>query len=146
MKTIKFICFISFLIIGCNPSEIRTSAVSITNSLKNDIVSSTTNTLQNRKDEVLQNKPENQVAIVCLGCQGSGKDKSDICKNCIDWNAEYRSKVACDLCHDSRKIEDYDIPCTYCENNSGVQYQQKDLWDKLEVKVWFGQPMVLIKY
>lgn len=90
------------------------------------LFSSAQNTLQNRKDAALRNKPDDRVAVECIWCSGSGKRKATECNNCLDWNAEYRSKVACHVCRDSRKIKAYEILCEGCVNNSGVMYLSKD--------------------
>ncbi len=37
----------------------------------------------------------------------SGGEESKPCPNCIDWNAEYRSKVPCHTCRDTRIIKIY---------------------------------------
>ena len=134
MKIINIICSISLSIIACNPSEIRSGAVSITNSIKNDIESNT-NTSQDKIDLALRNKPDNLVSLKCVNCEGSGISTSDVCTNCENWNSEYRNKVACDVCQDTRKIKIYKVLCNTCVNSCGVMYWPKDGslgWDNLD--------------
>jgi|688.fasta_scaffold38357_2 hypothetical protein len=41
--------------------------------------------------------------LKCGRCKGTGKVTAYAkCKNCINWNSEYRKKVACNVCKDER--------------------------------------------
>jgi uncharacterized protein (TIGR02145 family) len=44
------------------------------------------------------------------------KETSTVCKNCADWNEEYKSKVPCHICKDTRKVIDV------CQNGSNSSF------------------------
>ena len=103
-----------------------------------------------KKRDILNNKPNDVVAIVCLFCNGTGMSKTTKCPNCSNWNNEYRSKVACEVCQDRRYVKEYEILCEFCENSSGVIYVKKDRWEdvnlRAKMKDLYGNSAKLLKY
>ena len=45
------------------------------------------------------------------------------CPNCINWNAEYRRKIACHTCQDNRLVKGKYIPVTYTSMNGNDRFQ-----------------------
>jgi hypothetical protein len=68
----------------------------------------------------------------CIYCKGVGKIKENvtvICKNCKDWNAEYRNKVACHVCKDNREITRVElVDCWRCQDGDA----DRTPWDCIE--------------
>lgn len=69
--------------------------------------------------------------VKCFWCSGTGKKREWIdpqyCQNCANWNASYRSKVACHICKDTRLTPNRRfkvINCSDC-NGSGRDYEQE---------------------
>jgi uncharacterized protein (TIGR02145 family) len=66
----------------------------------------------------------------CNSCRGTGqvtRQSSSVCPNCENWNSEYRRKVACHVCKDTRKnpnIKTWKETCTECKGN-GRDYEQE---------------------
>ena len=66
----------------------------------------------------------------CNSCRGTGqvtKQSSSVCPNCESWNSEYKSKVACHVCKDTRKnpnIKTWKETCSGCKG-SGRDYEQE---------------------
>jgi hypothetical protein len=66
----------------------------------------------------------------CYSCRGTGqvtKQSSSVCPNCESWNSEYKSKVACHVCKDTRKnpnIKTWKETCSGCKG-SGRDYEQE---------------------
>jgi uncharacterized protein (TIGR02145 family) len=54
------------------------------------------------------------------------------CPNCKNWNSEYRSKVACHVCKDTRKVYDYTTKATVNNTNGtnslGFNWQYKSVY------------------
>jgi len=69
--------------------------------------------------------------VKCFWCSGSGRvedwvDPSE-CQNCVNWNASYRSKVACNVCKDTRLTPNRRyrmITCSSCKG-TGRNYDQE---------------------
>lgn len=52
--------------------------------------------------------------VTCIFCKGRGEGRFPVdCPNCINWSAEYRRKVPCHLCKDTRII--YQKRCPMCD-------------------------------
>ena len=67
--------------------------------------------------------------IDCWRCSGTGKYATRewiVCSNCKNWASSYKSKQACDICHDNRGHYKAlgDIVCDYC-NGTGHDYKQE---------------------
>lgn len=66
----------------------------------------------------------------CNSCTGSGqvtRQSSSVCPNCENWNSEYKRKVACHVCKDTRKnqnIKTWKETCNECKGN-GRDYEQE---------------------
>jgi antitoxin component YwqK of YwqJK toxin-antitoxin module len=89
---------------------------------------SQTNTITNSPCSVKSQK--NNDIEYCKNCEGSGSKtvkSSSKCTNCANWNAEYRSKVACNVCRDSRlnpNIKTWKETCGICKG-SGRDFEQE---------------------
>ena len=72
------------------------------------------------KDGVQKNILNTVQKIKCFYCNGVGKIKGNEtvkCKNCEDWNTEYRKKVGCHVCRDERYITRFGfVDCLNCQN------------------------------
>lgn len=55
--------------------------------------------------------------------KSGGYYESETCPNCIRWNAEYRSKVACHTCLDNRLVKGKYIPITNISMNGNDRFQ-----------------------
>ena len=55
--------------------------------------------------------------------KSGGYHQTLTCPNCINWNAEYRSKVACHTCQDNRLVKGKYIPVTYTSMNGNDRFQ-----------------------
>jgi len=68
--------------------------------------------------------------VNCSRCRGTGKETIQSpyeCQNCKNWNTEYRRKVACNVCRDTRvnpNIKSWTETCSSC-NGSGRDYKQE---------------------
>jgi hypothetical protein len=53
--------------------------------------------------------------ITCPFCKGTGSGEGIplVCTNCVGWSAEYRRKVPCHICKDTRVI--YERKCVMCD-------------------------------
>jgi hypothetical protein len=62
----------------------------------------------NESDKYIKNKIiefNTDVVTKCSVCEGSGRTNLyTSCSNCLNWNIEYRSKVPCHTCQDTRQI------------------------------------------
>lgn len=68
----------------------------------------------NDTDKILKlkiTKLINQQKQECIFCGGKGKNENNECRNCSKWNYEYRSKVPCHVCKDTRKVKTYYTIC-----------------------------------
>jgi antitoxin component YwqK of YwqJK toxin-antitoxin module len=89
---------------------------------------SQTNTITNSPCSVKSQK--NNDIEYCKNCEGSGSKtfkSTSKCTNCANWNAEYRSKVACNVCRDSRlnpNIKTWKETCGICKG-SGRDFEQE---------------------
>jgi hypothetical protein len=97
-------------------------------------VSNTTNSSKSSNTDIgfpCNVKSVNIDAIeTCNSCRGTGqvnRQSSSVCPNCENWNSEYRRKVACHVCKDTRKnpnIKTWKETCTECKGN-GRDYEQE---------------------
>jgi hypothetical protein len=68
--------------------------------------------------------------VSCYSCSGTGQEtrqSSSVCPNCESWNSEYKRKVACHVCKDTRKnpnIKTWKETCWRCKG-SGRNYEQE---------------------
>lgn len=68
--------------------------------------------------------------VNCWKCKGTGKETKQSpyeCQNCKSWNAEYRRKVPCNVCKDTRvnpNRTSWKETCSIC-NGSGRDYKQE---------------------
>jgi hypothetical protein len=68
--------------------------------------------------------------VNCSRCRGTGKETKQSpyeCQNCKNWNAEYRRKVACNVCRDTRvnpNRKSWTETCSLCKG-SGRDYAQE---------------------
>jgi hypothetical protein len=68
--------------------------------------------------------------VSCQSCTGTGKETKYPpyeCQNCKPWNSEYRRKVACHVCKDTRVNPNkttWKETCSYCKG-SGRDYKQE---------------------
>ena len=72
----------------------------------------------------LENKKEEEEETVIVFCPYCIKGKPTItghydCPNCINWNAEYRRKVPCHICKDTRKISNG--KCGICNGKKNIK-------------------------
>jgi hypothetical protein len=84
------------------------------------------------KEEVQKKNLNTTQKRKCIYCKGVGKKKDDvtvICKNCKDWNTEYRKQVPCHACRNSREITRVElVDCWSCQD--GVA--DRTPWDCIE--------------
>lgn len=84
------------------------------------------------KEEIQKKNSNTSQKRKCLYCKGVGKIKDNvtvICKNCKDWNTEYRKKVACHICRDDREISRVElVDCWRCQD--GIA--DRTPWDCIE--------------
>ena len=84
------------------------------------------------KEEVQKKNLNTTQKRKCIYCKGVGKIKDNvtvICKNCKEWNTEYRKKVACHICRDEREITRVElVDCLRCQD--GVA--DRTPWDCIE--------------
>lgn len=65
---------------------------------------------------------------ICYWCEGKKVlVQKKACSNCINWNNEYRSKVPCHFCKDSRYVFSHYTKCSSCKGK-GYEYIE-DLGD-----------------
>ncbi|NBW59979.1 MAG: hypothetical protein EBR41_05370, partial [Crocinitomicaceae bacterium] len=90
-----------------------------------------TNTSNSNRDSPCNVKSVNIDDIEsCNSCRATGqvtRQSSSVCPNCENWNSEYRRKVACHVCKDTRKnpnIKTWKETCTECKGN-GRDYEQE---------------------
>jgi hypothetical protein len=68
--------------------------------------------------------------VNCSTCNGTGKETKQSpyeCQNCKSWNSEYRRKVACNVCRDTRvnpNRKTWTETCSRC-NGTGRNYAQE---------------------
>ena len=68
--------------------------------------------------------------VACIRCNGTGKETKQSpyeCQNCKSWNSEYRRKVACNVCKDTRvnpNRKSWTETCSKCKG-SGRDYEQE---------------------
>lgn len=66
----------------------------------------------------------------CARCEGTGMETKHSpyhCQNCISWNAEYRKKVPCNICKDTRNNTNFKTwkeTCSKCKG-TGRDYEQE---------------------
>jgi hypothetical protein len=69
-------------------------------------------------------------SVKCNRCQGTGKETKQSpyeCQNCKSWNAEYRRKVPCNICKDTRvntNRKTWIETCSKCKG-TGRDYEQE---------------------
>ena len=65
---------------------------------------------------------------ICYWCDGKKVlVQKKVCSNCINWNNEYRNKVPCHFCKDSRYVFSHYTKCSSCKGK-GYEYTE-DLGD-----------------
>lgn len=68
--------------------------------------------------------------VACTRCNGTGKETKQSpyeCQNCKSWNSEYRRKVACNVCKDTRvnpNRKSWTETCSKCQG-TGRDYAQE---------------------
>ena len=84
------------------------------------------------KEEVQKKNLNTTQKRKCIYCKGVGKIKDNvtvICKNCKDWNTEYRKQVPCHACRNDREITRVElVDCRSCQD--GVA--DRTPWDCIE--------------
>jgi hypothetical protein len=78
----------------------------------------------------------------CGRCSGSGKEQEWIdpytCQNCDDWNASYRSQVACHACKNTRETQNRRfrmVVCSKCKG-TGRDFEQEQRNKEFGGKDW----------
>ena len=62
---------------------------------------------------------------ICYWCEGKKVlVQKKICSNCINWNDEYRRKVPCHSCKDSRYVFSHYTKCSSCKGK-GYEYKEE---------------------
>jgi hypothetical protein len=73
----------------------------------------------------------NQKKQECPWCGGKGKNENNECRNCSKWNNEYRSKVACQICLDTRKGKTYYTICGICKGTGLIEFYQSSKYSEI---------------
>lgn len=70
----------------------------------------------------------------CKACEGDGRFRSWVtCPNCKNWNSEYRRKVACHNCQDTREVVKL-ISCPFC-GGDGIIIAKTGNWQFKEAQI-----------